>query len=74
MSAFVRYGMTSGAFLLVAGLGLGIAWQLGEAEEERVATIRARPATAVYCRAVTEWRRAMEFRVEERDLPVECRG
>jgi|GEM_PF-4225064 len=73
MSAFVRHGLTAGAMLLVAGLVLGAVHTLGEAEELRVQAIQARPATAVYCQAVEDWRRAMGFRAEMRDLPVECR-
>ncbi len=74
MSAFVRNGLTAGVVLLVAGLGIGVVQELGEAEEARVAAIRAQPETRVYCRAVATWRKAMGFRVELRDLPVECRA
>ncbi len=74
MSVFVRNGLTAGGMLLVAALAVGALQQVSEAEETRVAAIWARPETGPYCRAVADWRRAMGFRVELRDLPVECRG
>jgi hypothetical protein len=73
MGTWARPGRIAAA-LLLAGLAAGAVHAFGAVEQRRVAALRAEPATATYCRAVLDWRAAMRFRTEERDLPPECRA